>query len=215
MEFENATLVFSFINISGLATGMAAFVLIVLFIQNERSFDQHNEHAQNVYQVILDAAVAGQEFLTSSSPAVMATKFQEDFPEIEAAVRINAYSSDALVTVGETPYYEAGFVMADSSLFDVFTIPFLAGDPATSAEHAEHDGDLRNDRTQILRQFRSDRPKLFVTTTGMTTRLQAYLLISPRQAFFRPEVIASFLTSERWNDQIWLNNSFNTFYPSQ
>lgn len=123
---------FSFINITGLATGMAAFILIILFIQNERSFDQHNEHADEVYQVILDAAVAGQEILTSSSPAIMATQFLEEFPEIEAAVRINGFSSDALVTVEDTPYYEAEFFMADSSMFDVFTIPFVAGDPSTA-----------------------------------------------------------------------------------
>ncbi len=201
---------FSFINISGLATGMAAFVLIVLFIQNERSFDQHNEHAQNVYQVILDAAVAGQEFLTSSSPAVMATKFQEDFPEIEAAVRINAYSSDALVTVGETPYYEAGFVMADSSLFDVFTIPFLAGDPATA---------LNMPNTMVISETIARKYFGNSDPIGQTVRhdnrndyeITGVFADLPQTSFFRPEVIASFLTSERWNDQIWLNNSFNTF----
>jgi putative ABC transport system permease protein len=72
---------YSFINIAGLATGMAAFVLIALFVQNELSFDRDNPNRDDTYRVILDARVAGQEILTVSSPAVMSRAFLEAFPE--------------------------------------------------------------------------------------------------------------------------------------
>ena len=71
---------YSFINISGLATGLAAFVLIVLFVQNELSFDSMHEHAANVYRMQLDAELADQSIVTASSPAIMATQFLETFP---------------------------------------------------------------------------------------------------------------------------------------
>lgn len=71
---------YSFINIFGLATGLAAFVLIVLFVQNELDFDATHVHRNDVYRVLLDAEVADQVVLTASSPAVMATQFLDTYP---------------------------------------------------------------------------------------------------------------------------------------
>jgi len=201
---------FSFINITGLATGMAAFILIVMFIQNERSFDRHNEHAEDVYQVILDAAVGGQEILTASSPAIMATQFLEDFPEIEAASRIDRFSSDALVKVGSTPYYESGFFMADSSVFDVFTIPLIEGDASNA---------LNRPNTMVISETIARKYFGSANAVGQTVRhdnrvdyeITGVFADLPQTSFFRPQIIASFLTNDRWNDQVWLNNSFNTF----
>lgn len=120
---------FTFINVTGLATGMAAFVLIVLFIQHERSFDAHNEYKDDVYRVVLDAAVAGQDFLTTNSPAVMSGKFQEDFPEVVAATRVNQLTGEHLFSIGNEAWYETGFFQADSSFFDLFTVSFIEGNP--------------------------------------------------------------------------------------
>ena len=205
---------FTFINVTGLATGMAAFVLIVLFIQNERSFDTHNEHADDVYRVVLDAAVGGQEILTASSPAIMATQFQEDFPEIVAAARLNPYGGEALLTVGNTPHYQDHFIEADSSVFDIFSIRMLAGDPATA---------LNRPNTMVLSQ--SAATKLFGSSdpVGQMIRhdnrrdyeVTGVYADLPYTSTFRPAVIASFLTNPRWNDQVWLNNSFQTYIRLQ
>lgn len=205
---------FTFINVTGLATGMAAFVLIALFIQNERSFDAHNEHADDVYRVLLDAAVGGQEILTSSSPSIMATQFQEDFPEIVSATRLNSFGSDALLTVDGTPHYQDGFFEADSSVFDVFTFEMLAGNPASA---------LNRPNTLVLSQ--SVATKLFGDTDPVGKIVQydnrtdyevtGVYADLPFTSTFRPEVLASFLTNTRWNDPIWLNNSFYTYIRLQ
>ncbi|MDE2995242.1 MAG: ABC transporter permease [Bacteroidota bacterium] len=201
---------FTFINVTGLATGMAAFVLIVLFIQNERAYDAHNEHADDVYQVILDAAVAGQEIVTASSPAVMATQFQEEFPEIEAATRINSYSSDVLLTVDNTPYYQDHYFQADSSVFDVFTFTMLVGDPATA---------LNRPGTMVLSETAAEKMFGNQDPMGQTVRydnrtdyeVTGVYADLPVNSFFRPEVMTTFLSNSRWNDTIWLNNSYHTF----
>lgn len=200
---------FSVINITGLATGMAAFVLIALFIRHEFSYDQHNEHANDVYRVILDAAVGGQEILTASSPAVMATQFQEDFPEVVAATRLDDFN-ESLITVDNRPYYESGLVLADSSVFDVFTIPFVAGNPATA---------LNKPNTMVLSA--STARKYFGDADPIGQRIQYdnrtdYEITGvyedvPTTSHFRPDLIGSFLTHSRWNDTEWLNNSFFTY----
>lgn len=205
---------FTFINVTGLATGMAAFVLIVLFIQNERSWDQHNEHANDVYRVILDAAVGGQEILTASSPAVMATQFQQDFPEIVAATRINDYSSDVLLTIDGVPYYQSQYFQADSSVFDVFSFTMLAGDattalnrPGTMVLSASAAQKLFGAQDPLGRTVRYDN-RVDYEVTGVYADL-------PTTSYFRPEVMTTFLSNQSWNDTIWLNNSYHTFLRLQ
>ena len=201
---------FSFINIAGLATGMAAFVLIILFIQNEMSFDSHHEHRADIYRVLLDARVADQDILTTTSPAVMAPQFLQEFPEIAAAVRVNAYSADVLITVENEPYYESNYFMADSSVFDIFTMPFVAGDPATA---------LNRPNTMVISEsiarkyFGDDDPM------GQTVRydnrvdyeITGVMVDPPLTSHFRPELLTSFLTNSRADDPVWLNNSFTTY----
>ena len=201
---------FTFINITGLATGMAAFVLIVLFIQNERSYDAHNEHKDNVYRVVLDAAVAGQEILTASSPAIMATQFQEDFPEVVAATRINNFSSEVLLTVENEPFYQTGYFQADSSVFDVFTFSLIRGEAATALNRPET---MALSETAARTLFGNEDP------IGRTVRydnrvdyeVTAVYRDLPVTSHFRPEVMTTFLSHPRVNDPEWLNNSFLTY----
>jgi putative ABC transport system permease protein len=201
---------FTFINVIGLATGMAAFVLIVLFIQHERSFDAHNEHRDDVYRMTLDAAVAGQEILTTSSPAVMAGQFLADFPEVVAATRIDQFSGENLFSVGDNSWYETGFFQADSSFFDLFTVTFLQGNPATA---------LNRPGTIVISESVAEKAFPNGNALGKTLRhdnrvdyeITGVYQDFPVTSHFRPSLIGSFLTNSRWNDPEWLDNSFQTY----
>ena len=201
---------FTFINVIGLATGMAAFVLIVLFIQHERSFDAHNEHRDDVYRMTLDAAVAGQEILTTSSPAVMAGQFLADFPEVVAATRIDQFSGENLFSVGDNSWYETCFFQADSSFFDLFTVTFLQGNPATA---------LNRPGTIVISESVAEKAFPSGNALGKTLRhdnrvdyeITGVYQDFPVTSHFRPSLIGSFLTNSRWNDPEWLDNSFQTY----
>jgi putative ABC transport system permease protein len=201
---------FTFINVIGLATGMAAFVLIVLFIQHERSFDAHNEHRDDVYRMTLDAAVAGQEILTTSSPAVMAGQFLADFPEVVAATRIDQFSGENLFSVGDNSWYETGFFQADSSFFDLFTVTFLEGNPVTA---------LNRPGTIVISESVAEKAFPNGNALGKTLRhdnrvdyeITGVYQDFPVTSHFRPSLIGSFLTNSRWNDPEWLDNSFQTY----
>ena len=201
---------FTFINVTGLATGMAAFVLIVLFIQHERSFDAHNEYKDDVYRVVLDAAVAGQDFLTTNSPAVMSGKFQEDFPEVVAATRVNQLTGEHLFSVGNEAWYETGFFQADSSFFDLFTVSFIEGNPITALNRP---GTIVVSETVARKAFPNG------DALGNTLRhdnrtdyeITGVYRDFPVTSHFRPALIGSFLTHPRWSDPEWLDNSFNTY----
>ena len=201
---------YSFINIAGLATGMAAFVLITLFVQHERQFDRSHQKRADVYRMLLDAQIADQVILTASSPAVMAGTFMEVFPEVEDATRIDDFSSDLLITYEGTSFYEDGFFLADSSVFNIFSFPFLAGDPATALNRpntivitASVARKYFGDEAPMGKVLRVDNDTDYTVTGVMEDVLS--------NTHFQPRLIGSFLTSDQADNPVWLDNSYFTY----
>ncbi|MBO6523575.1 MAG: ABC transporter permease [Balneolaceae bacterium] len=124
---------YSFINISGLAIGMACCMIIFLFVQNELSYDTFHEKSDRIFRV--DQTLIWNDFdglFSSTGPGVAAT-LKADFPEIETTVRINNLP-DQLITIQSSGnsirYFEEDQILAaDSTFFEVFTMDFLEGNP--------------------------------------------------------------------------------------
>jgi putative ABC transport system permease protein len=116
---------FSFINIAGLAVGMACCLLIFLWVQDELSYDRFNDNYHDLYRLTLN--LEGQ--WTTSSPWALAPVLKKEYPEILKSTRYA--QRDVLVTHGEQSFYEtAGFV--DPDFFEMFTFPFVEGQPQTA-----------------------------------------------------------------------------------
>ncbi|MGH7453624.1 MAG: ABC transporter permease, partial [bacterium] len=121
---------YSFINISGLAIGMACCILSLLFVQQELSYDKFHENAGQIYRVTtkLSNPVAGWEAHYAATSFPVAPALKRDYPEVTNAVRI--YKSDrSLVGYEEKRFYEDRFFFADSTIFAVFSFPLLKGNP--------------------------------------------------------------------------------------
>jgi putative ABC transport system permease protein len=127
---------FSFINIFGLALGLAACLLITLYVKDELSYDRFNAKADRTYRIHSDLRIngngGGEELYT---PAPMGPVLVKDYPQIEAAVRLT-WLHDILIKKGNTTVSEKDAVYADSTIFDVFTLPLIAGNPHTALTHA-------------------------------------------------------------------------------
>jgi putative ABC transport system permease protein len=119
---------FSAINIIGLAMGLACFILITLYVTDELSFDRFNEKANRIYRVDSDIKIGGSSLKLAVMSDPMGATLKRDYPEVEAYTRFFA-SYSRLVKKGNSFISEANVVHADSTLFDVFTIPFLQGEP--------------------------------------------------------------------------------------
>jgi len=122
---------FSAITIFGLAIGMATCLLITLFVADELSYDRYNKKADRVFRVDADFYVNGNAFRERFSPSQLGTVLMQDFPQVENYVRF-AYQGNILVKKGTTTLVEHNASFADSTLFDVFTLPMIAGDPKTA-----------------------------------------------------------------------------------
>src|ERR1700744_4141504 len=120
---------FTAINILGLALGLATCLLIVFYVFDELSYDRYNENADRIYRVNNDIKFGGNEnsYAVAPSPAAMALK--ADFPEIEQAARIISVGG-VRVRKGSQFLQEDRVLYADSTLFSVFTLPMIEGNPA-------------------------------------------------------------------------------------
>lgn len=122
---------FSLINISGLAIGMACCLLIVIFVQDELSYDQFNEKADRIYRIASKenrrGVIANYPFVFSGIPPIL----QNDYSEVMDFVRFDP-RENVLISSEDKEFYEERLFYTDASVFDVFTFPLVNGDPNTA-----------------------------------------------------------------------------------
>jgi putative ABC transport system permease protein len=119
------------INVTGLATGLAASLLILLWVQNELSFESFNENLENIYRVEEDQFYSGERYHVTVTPFPSGPEWKQRIPEILEQVRINRLGR-ILFRQEEKAFFESAFVAADSTIFKIFTFPMILGNPETA-----------------------------------------------------------------------------------
>ncbi|HUB60388.1 MAG TPA: FtsX-like permease family protein [Puia sp.] len=122
---------FSSINVIGLALGLAVCLLIGFYLHDEWSYDTFNLNADRIFRMATDIHINGSSIRSVNTPSPFGAAMVRDFPAIVNAVRIRSIP-EVLVIADARSFSETGAVLADSPLFDIFTIPMLAGDPHTA-----------------------------------------------------------------------------------
>ena len=124
---------YTFINILGLSTGLACFILILLFVQHEYSHNRFYENAERIHRVIQripGATYKGSEYV-AMMPAPMAEALVRDFPEVEAATNIADFH--ALLSYNNNHFLETG-LWVDAQFLNVFSIALHLGDRNTALQ---------------------------------------------------------------------------------
>jgi putative ABC transport system permease protein len=121
---------YSFINIAGLAIGITASVLLLLWVQDEWSYDRFHTNANELYRILLDPLEASTTH-EAVSPPVLAEKMKGSFPDVVNTARVST-SGTLLFKHGDKAFYEGQGIFTESSFFEMFSFPFLHGDPATA-----------------------------------------------------------------------------------
>jgi putative ABC transport system permease protein len=120
----------SFINIFGLASGMACSLLIFLFVTDELSYDRFNKDADRIYRVVKDFVNAdGSRLPDATTPPAAAPAIQKEIPGIENVTRVfPGWGNNFLITYKDKHIYDEKLYRVDSSFFNVFSFPFIEGD---------------------------------------------------------------------------------------
>ncbi len=119
--------IFSLINILGLSVGMAACMLIMLWIQNELNFDKFHENRDKMYRVMAYGERYFQEG-SETTPAPLGLQAARQMPEIENLTLFEGVN-DLLFQYGDKGFYQKGGIIADTSFFSFFTFKFIEGNP--------------------------------------------------------------------------------------
>ena len=122
---------FSALNIVGMGVGIAAVGLMVLYVWHELSYDRFHTNANRIFRVVQYAQWAGGNLQLASTSAPFADALKNDYPEIEKTVRLNT-EGGGVVTYRDKKIEANDIMFTDQSVFDVFTLPFLYGNPATA-----------------------------------------------------------------------------------
>ncbi len=123
---------YTIINIAGLAIGMAACMLILMHILDELSYDRYHPQADRIYRIVNDVDSSGQTVRTACSPPAWGPALKREFPVVEDFVRMRGTGTAWLITQGDVRFYERKIIWAEASLFDMFAVPLVAGDPGTA-----------------------------------------------------------------------------------
>ena len=123
--------IYSFVNISGLAVGMACCLFIFLWVKNELSYDRFHENADRIHRVIAEHFTEGQSYTFPSTPAPLAQSLMDEFPEVEQALRLEDYF-DIRIAYGHKQFWGNRGFFTDPNFFDVFSFPLVKGDSRTA-----------------------------------------------------------------------------------
>jgi len=125
---------YSFINITGLAIGIASCLIIFIYVNEELNYDTYHVDNDRIYRVVeeIESKTAQRNFAPIAWP--VAPALVEKYPQIENAARIYTFVSTRLVKYEDKIFYEDKFIFAENDIFKVLTFPFLIGNSESALE---------------------------------------------------------------------------------
>jgi len=200
---------FTFINVFGLVLGLATCMLIVFYVFDELSYDKYNTNAERIYRINNEIKFGGNTTAMAVSPAPMAAALQNDFPEIEQVARFRMRGGSQ-VKKGNQNIQEDMIVYADASIFKIFTLPMISGDPNSALAEpnavviTESTAKKYFNKTNVVGQALTFNNKDTYKITGVIKDI-------PKQSHFNFDFFISMSTLPESKQTAWLSNNFNTY----
>lgn len=202
---------YSFINVGGLAIGIAVCILILMWVNDELSFDKYNKNFNEIHRVVENQFYAGGEvFPVAVTPMPLSKALVEEFPEILESTRIAGWGNT--IKHGEDVYNEEGFWYADSSIFKIFTLPFISGNP----ENALKDPHSVVLTESMAKKYFGMEDPIGKTLTGIGNvefKITGVIKNLPKNSHMQFDFLASFDFLKEWGLDFnqWGSNTINTY----
>ena len=202
---------FSAINIIGLAIGITTCLIIMLFVNNELSYDRYNKNASRIVRVYFEGNVQGEKMKESNVMPPVAQTLKADFAEVEAATRIRNYGTPRLI-YNDKSFREDAFAFVDSNFLEVFTLPLIQGNAKTAllepntivitnALAAKYFG--KEDAMGKIIHFKDEKNTAY-KVTGVINEV-------PVNSHFHFELFASMASLPESKEASWMVSNFYTY----
>lgn len=200
---------YSFVNISGLAIGVASFILITLYVVDELTYDSFNTNADRIYRINAHYKVGENRFNMADSPAPLAKVLADEYPEIQKVVRVQKLGL-AYIKKSNDYIKEEKFFYADSSMFDIFTVQFVSGNPRTAL--TEPSSVVITDE-MAKKYFPGKNPvgETLVTSKGVDFIVTGVVKPLPHNSHFEFDFIGSLNTLPQSDETNWFGLYVHTY----
>lgn len=197
------------INVLGLAIGIASCLIIVFYIIDELSYDRHHLDADRIYRVNCEVKFGENHLKLAVAPAPLADALRRDYAETEHTTRFWNGGS-ILMKRTDTNIKESHAIYADSSVFTVFTIPFIQGNPKQA---------LTEPNTMVISQrtaekyFPNENPvgQTLIIENRDNYKITGVYENMPATSHINFDVMLALVSNDYNKDENWLSNNFNTY----
>jgi putative ABC transport system permease protein len=205
---------FTAINILGLAVGISTCLLILLFVQDELSYDRFNKKADQIVRVVFRGSVQGEKMKEAMVMPPVAQTLKSEYPEVLEATRLRRQGFPR-ISYGEKTLKDNAFAYVDSNFFQVFTLPFIKGDPKSA---------LLQPNTIVISQtaadkfFGSEDPigKVLTLKDSKTDfKITGVMRNMPANAHFHFDLFASMASFPESREFSWMTSEYYTYLVLQ
>jgi putative ABC transport system permease protein len=209
---------YAFINILGLAVGIAATALIFLYVRNQLSLDRFHKNADRTYRLVADWSNRGDSRIHQlGTPFILAQTIREKYPQVEFITQISGPFQDIVIRQGEKAIRVSDVFGAEPSFFDVFSFPLIRGNPGSS---------LRDPNTVVLSEtiaatFFGQEDPLDKTIEVKTQdewkpfKITGVVRDAPQNSHFRFDMLISMITVFPKPSLGWTSNNYKTYITLQ
>ncbi len=197
------------INIIGLAAGLATCLLITLYVLDELSYDRYNVNADRICRVNNEIKFGDNYLDLAVVPSLMGSTMVREMPQVEQYTRLRRYGG-FLVKKGNENINEGKVAYADSTLFDVFTLPVIAGNPKTALKGYHS---LVITETIAKKYFNSTDvigKSMLINDTG-NYKITAVIKNIPKQSHFNFDFFVPMTDDPNNYNESWLSENWNTY----
>ncbi len=201
---------YSFINISGLALGMACTILILLWVQDELSYDRFNKNTDQIYRVVKYSDYGGDKLHVALTPGPLARAMKEELPEVLKATSFDF--AGGIARYKDRLFSDVEVASVEPDFFEIFSYPLIKGDPETAL----------SDKNSIIitkrlaeRVFGSEDPVGKVLNFNKTYDYKVTGIMEniPHNSHLQFECVIPFKMLEEFGRSVknWKPNSFYTY----
>lgn len=200
---------YSFINITGLAIGIACFIILMLLVIDDSGYDTYNEKADRIYRVYISSDINGNASNTSKTACPLGSTLKNEFPEVENFARLG-YFGQYRLRYKDIVFREGDVYTADSTYFDIFNLPFVCGNPKTALIQPYS---IVISERAAEKYFGKENPlgKHFIVDDTMTFNITGVLKNYPAKSHFSCNFLLSMSTYPQSQNQDWINSHYTTY----
>ena len=204
---------YSVINISGLSIGIAATIIILIYIVDELGYDKMHPDAEQIYRVGFSARLEGNDIKSAQTSAPLAETMQKEIPQVTEVVRFGMWQTMPM-SVGDNHFTERRLLVADSNFFKFFSFPVVKGNVETFLKGPNK---LVITESAALRYFGTEDPIGKMITRGAEKTAAEVVGLVKDPPYNSHIAFDMVLSGESWDfmdDEQWTSNNLYTYFKT-